>query len=143
MFQLHPRLAADCEQLGRFSLCQLLLLRDANYPWFILVPQKEDITEIHHLGEADQQQLLRESVLLARAMERAFAPDKLNVAALGNLVPQLHVHHIARYREDPAWPAPVWGRLPAKPYQADQLAETAGRLIAALPPDAGFEPSTP
>jgi diadenosine tetraphosphate (Ap4A) HIT family hydrolase len=115
-------------------------MRDANYPWFILVPCREDVREIHHLDTADQQQLLRESVQLAQAMEQAFTPDKLNVAALGNMVPQLHVHHVARYRDDPAWPAPVWGRAPARPYAAEQLAETKTRLLAALSAEAGFRP---
>jgi diadenosine tetraphosphate (Ap4A) HIT family hydrolase len=141
MFELHPQLAADCVPLGRFPLCQLLLLRDANYPWFVLVPQRPDMREIHQLDEADQQQLLRESVLLARAMEQAFKPDKLNVAALGNLVPQLHVHHVARYRADPAWPAPVWGKVPALAYGPGELERTAAHLLAALPAEAEFTPA--
>jgi diadenosine tetraphosphate (Ap4A) HIT family hydrolase len=143
MFQLHPQLAADCQLLGRFPLCLLLLLRDANYPWCVLVPARDDIREIHHLHVEDQQQLLRESVLLARTMEAVFAPHKMNVAALGNLVPQLHLHHVARYTDDPAWPAPVWGRVPAKPYGEGELAAVAQRLIAALPADAGFKPTSP
>lgn len=138
MFELHPQLAADCHVVGRFPLCELLLLKDANYPWFILVPARPDIREIHQLSEADQQQLLRESVLLGRTMEAVFAPDKLNVAALGNMVPQLHLHHVARYENDPAWPAPVWGRVPAKPYDATGLANTEHRLVEALPEDCGF-----
>lgn len=142
MFQLHPQLAADCVELGRFPLCRLLLLRDANYPWFVLVPARADVREIHHLAEPDQLQLLKESVALARAMEQAFAPDKLNVAALGNMVPQLHVHHVARYKDDPAWPAPVWGRVPAKAYAEGELEATAGRLLAALPDGCGFDAAT-
>ena len=98
-----------------------MLVLDANYPWFILVPDRENITEIHQLDEADQQQLMRESVLLSRALEKAFSPDKLNIAALGNLVPQCHIHHIVRYRTDVAWPAPVWGRVPVKPYTEEEL----------------------
>lgn len=141
MFALHPQLAADCLLLGRFPLCLLLLLKDANYPWFVLVPERADIREIHHLTDDDQRQLLRESVTLARAMEAAFQPDKLNVAALGNLVPQLHVHHVARYHADPAWPAPVWGRVPARAYAPDELARTAAHLLDALPADAPFTPA--
>jgi len=110
----------------------LLLLRDANYPWFILVPDREAITEIHQLDEADQQQLMRESVLLSRALETAFTPDKLNIAALGNIVPQCHIHHIVRYRSDAAWPAPVWGRVPLKEYSEDALARVAGVVKQAL-----------
>jgi len=132
MAQLHPQLAQDCLKLGQFPLCQLLLLRDANYPWFILVPDREAIREIHHLSEQDQQQLLRESMALSRALELAFSPDKLNIAALGNMVPQLHIHHIARYTTDPAWPAPVWGHLPAKAYLDEELAAVVGAIRSAL-----------
>ena len=116
MATIHPQLMQDCQLLGNFTLCHLLLMRDANYPWCILVPDRDDISEIHQLSETDQQQLFRESSLLSVAMESAFSPDKLNIAALGNVVPQLHLHHVARYRTDAAWPAPVWGRVPAKPY---------------------------
>lgn len=113
---LHPRLAADTAPVGNFVLSRLLLSNDANYPWLILVPRRADIREIHDLSEADQQQLLRESMLLSRALMTAFSPAKLNIAALGNMVPQLHVHHIARFENDAAWPAPVWGRVPAIDY---------------------------
>lgn len=117
-WSLHPRLAADTVAVGDFGLSRLLLSNDANYPWLILVPRRAGIREIHELDEADQLQLLRESMLLSRALESAFAPTKLNLAALGNMVPQLHVHHIARYDTDPAWPAPVWGKVPAIDYDA-------------------------
>jgi diadenosine tetraphosphate (Ap4A) HIT family hydrolase len=129
-FELHPQLAADTHRLGRFELCLLLLINDAQYPWCILVPQRPGIREIHELAEADQLLLLRESVLLGRALPAAFGPGKLNVAALGNVVPQLHVHHILRFPGDPAWPAPVWGRHPPKPYTPKEL---AGRRAALLP----------
>ncbi len=115
-WSLHPRLAADTAPVGNFVLSRLLLSNDANYPWLILVPRRADIREIHDLSEADQQQLLRESMLLSRALMTAFSPAKLNIAALGNMVPQLHLHHIARYDNDSAWPAPVWGRVPAIDY---------------------------
>ena len=119
---IHPQLANDCLLLGKFTLSHLLLMRDANYPWCILVPDREGIAEIYQLSETDQQQLLRESSQLSLAMDAAFNPDKLNIAALGNVVPQLHIHHIARYRTDAAWPAPVWGRVAVKPYSEDKLA---------------------
>ena len=109
MAELHPQLARDCRLIGRFPLCRLLLMLDANYPWFILVPDREGITEIHQLDSDDQQRLLHESSSLAGVLEEVFQADKLNIAALGNVVPQLHVHHIVRYENDPAWPAPVWG----------------------------------
>lgn len=141
MASLHPQLANDCLLLGRFELCRLLLMRDANYPWCILVPDRDAVTEIHQLSEADQQQLLRESSQLSRALETVFEPDKLNIAALGNVVAQLHIHHIARYRNDPAWPAPVWGRVAAKPYTDELLGTTARSLLGGLSdgftPDAG------
>jgi diadenosine tetraphosphate (Ap4A) HIT family hydrolase len=85
------------------------------------VPERDDITEIHQLDDADRDRLWEESTLLSRAMVKGFEPDKLNIAALGNQVPQLHVHHIARYRHDPAWPRPVWGTLPAKSYYAAEV----------------------
>src|SRR5262245_27562488 len=96
-FELHPRLAADTIVLGDFPLCRLLLMNDAQYPWFILVPRRAGAREIYQLDERDQQQLLKESAQLSRAVMDAFRGEKLNVAALGNLVPQLHVHHVVRY----------------------------------------------
>lgn len=127
-WSLHPRLAADTVAIGDLPLSRLLLSNDANYPWTILVPRRADIREIHELRDADQLQLLRESGQLARALVAVFAPTKLNIAALGNVVPQLHVHHIARHADDAAWPAPVWGKVPAIDY------DTAARdhRIAAL-----------
>lgn len=133
MFELHPRLRQDCLELGAFSLCRLLLMNDSQYPWLILVPQRPDITEIFQLEAADQQQLQQESSRLARAMYQAFQPDKLNIAAIGNLVPQLHLHHVARYRGDKAWPAPVWGHAPAIPYNAAGISAVKRRLAEALP----------
>jgi diadenosine tetraphosphate (Ap4A) HIT family hydrolase len=129
---LHPQLENDCLVLGRLELCQVLLMRDANYPWCILVPDRENVTEIHHLNEADQQQLMRESVLLSRALEKVFSPDKLNIAALGNIVPQCHIHHVVRYRTDPAWPAPVWGRVAVKEYSEEALAEVVAAVKQVL-----------
>jgi diadenosine tetraphosphate (Ap4A) HIT family hydrolase len=132
MATIHPLLVKDCQLLGRFMLNHLLLMRDANYPWFILVPDREGISEIHQLSEADQQQLLRESSQLSMALESAFSPDKLNIAALGNVVPQLHLHHIARYKTDAAWPTPVWGKVPAKPYLDYELAAVVQSLTSLL-----------
>lgn len=116
-FELHPKLAADTFVIGDLDLCRLLLMNDSQYPWCVLVPRRPDIREIYQLSEADQQLLLRESSTLGRAMMKAFDGTKLNIGALGNVVPQLHVHHIVRFETDPAWPNPVWGRLPAKPYE--------------------------
>jgi diadenosine tetraphosphate (Ap4A) HIT family hydrolase len=133
MFELDPRLRADCLPLGRFPLSQLLLMNDANYRWLILVPERADVSELYQLSEQDQQQLMRESCYLARQLAHGFRADKMNVAALGNVVSQLHVHHIVRYRGDPAWPAPVWGKVPARPYTEEGLVEVRAVLAAVLP----------
>lgn len=132
MFALHPQLASDGIQIGQFELSQLLLINDRQYPWFVLVPRREDVTEIFQLDEEDRVQLLRESCWLAEALKDAFAADKINIAALGNMVSQLHVHHIVRYRNDAAWPAPVWGKLVAVPYTDEQVAECVARLQSVL-----------
>ncbi|MGE0371082.1 MAG: HIT domain-containing protein [Gammaproteobacteria bacterium] len=141
MVDLHPQLKADTVEVGRFPLCRLLMMKDANYPWFILLPDRAEVTEIHHLSEADRIQLTRESALLAEALDKAFRPDKLNIAALGNVVPQLHIHHIVRYRHDPAWPAPVWGRVPAAGYKFDCLNGVIAKLRYALGTESGFKPA--
>lgn len=114
-FQLHPRLAEDCFWIGSLPLSELLLMNDQQFPWFILVPRRE-ATEIYQLQVPDQQQLLQESSVLAEAIQTIYQPDKLNIAAIGNLVPQLHLHHVARYQNDGAWPAPIWGKQAPKPY---------------------------
>ncbi len=136
---LHPQLEKDCFVIGRFPLSLLLLINDSNYPWFILVPQREDVSEIHQLSEQDQQQLMRESSQLSSYIEKEFAADKMNVAALGNMVPQLHIHHVARYISDPAWPAPVWGKFPAAPY-AHKEGEVICSRMARLLEEFGLEP---
>lgn len=132
MFTLHPRLAEDCYYLGDFTLSALLLAKDANYPWCILVPRRADIREIHQLDTADRQQLLLESCALSVCLEKEFNADKLNVAALGNVVPQLHVHHIARFETDPAWPAPIWGQQVAASYGQENLERVIGFIKSGL-----------
>lgn len=132
MFVLHPQLEKDCFVIGRLSLCLLLIMNDRNYPWFILVPQRQNISEIFQLTAADQSTLWRESGMLSEALYRHFAADKMNIAALGNVVPQLHIHHIVRYRKDPAWPAPIWGKLPAEPYPECELQELLTNLTPVL-----------
>lgn len=135
MFRLHQQLADDGIVIGQFELSTLLLINDCQFPWFILVPQREDVTEVFQLDQADRNQLMRESCWLAEALKDAFSAHKINIAALGNMVSQLHVHHIVRYRDDPAWPAPVWGKLPAVPYTQEQLAERVARLQTVLTSD--------
>ncbi|MFP3874136.1 MAG: HIT domain-containing protein [Thiohalophilus sp.] len=132
MTNIDPKLAADCLLLGKFPLSHLLLMQDANYPWFILVPDRVNIQEIYQLPAEDQRQLLYESSLLGESLMKGFMGDKLNIAALGNVVPQLHLHHIVRYQSDPAWPAPVWGKVPVRPYDADLLEQVIGILKQVL-----------
>jgi len=130
---LHEQLKQDCFMIGRLPLSLLLLMNDSQYPWFILVPQRARVGEIHQLSEADQQELMRESSQLAACIEAAFKADKINIAALGNVVPQLHIHHIVRYTTDPAWPAPVWGKLKAQPYgdgKADAIMAKLSRNLS-------------
>jgi diadenosine tetraphosphate (Ap4A) HIT family hydrolase len=125
---LHPQLAADTVPVGDLALSRVLLAKDANYPWLILVPRRPAFTEIIDLEENEQVQLLGEIAAAARALKQITACDKLNIAAIGNVVAQLHVHVVARRRDDIAWPKPVWGAAPAKEYD-DGARE---RLIAAL-----------
>lgn len=117
-WSLHPQLAADTVPVRDLPLCAALLNDDANYPWLILVPRRADIVEIVDLDDDDRVQLMREIALASRALKAVTACHKLNVAALGNAVPQLHVHVIARQTTDAAWPNPVWGRVPQKPHEA-------------------------
>jgi len=131
MAAIHSQLSADCIALGRFSLCHLLLMNDSNYPWFILVPDRDDIREMYQLDTTDREQLLDESCRLSEFIMSAFEGEKLNVAALGNQVPQLHLHHIVRYTTDPAWPGPVWGKFPALSYTDQALSEIRSKFNGA------------
>lgn len=139
MFALDSRLVQDTVVLGDFPLCRLLLSKDANYPWFILVPRRADISEVFELQADDQQQLWKETTRLAQALQGAFAADKMNVATLGNVVGQLHMHVIVRRRDDAAWPAPVWGKVPAIEYDGAGLEAIGQRLRAVLPDDFIFQ----
>lgn len=131
MFKLDERLQRDTVTLGDFDLCRLLVHRDARFPWFILVPRRADVFEIYQLSQGERVQMLNESCLLAEAMVDVFAPDKINIATLGNQVPQLHQHHIARFITDPAWPNPVWGSPPEE-YAAAQLEERMEAMVRVL-----------
>lgn len=138
MFELHAQLQKDCVVVGDFTLCRVLLLNDSQYPWFILVPRRAQMREVFELADDDRAQFHRESDRFAALLADNFAADKLNIAALGNMVPQLHVHHIVRYQTDPAWPAPVWGKLPAKPYDAAALQSVLGKVRTMLRGECGF-----
>lgn len=138
VFALDSRLQQDTLTIGDFPLCRLLLSNDANYPWFILVPRRDDISELFQLDVADQQRLWQETTALAEVLKDSFDADKINVATLGNVVSQLHMHVIVRKRDDAAWPAPVWGKHPAKPYSAEQVAAIRERLRLVLDEDFTF-----
>jgi diadenosine tetraphosphate (Ap4A) HIT family hydrolase len=121
MFILDERLQNDTVLIGRLPLSQVLLMNDKRYPWVILVPARNDVFEYYHLSEIDRTQLMKESNLVIEKMADYFSPKSMNVAALGNVVPQLHQHHVCRYSDDPAWPGPVWGHSPAIAYSAEEL----------------------
>ncbi len=132
MFQLHPRLQADTVALGDYELCRVLLMNDARYPWVILVPRRADISEPFELEPDDQQALHAESLFTSRALAAAYPNAKLNVASLGNVVRQLHVHHVVRTANDAAWPGPVWGHSAPTPYAADALERAVNLLRASF-----------
>lgn len=135
MFTLDPRLQQDTVVLGDFPLSRLLLMNDARYPWFILVPRRADVSELFQLNASDQLQLWQETTRLAERLKDLFKADKLNVATLGNVVAQLHMHVIVRRRGDDAWPAPVWGRHPSLAYGAGEVEAIRSRLHMALGDD--------
>ncbi|RUO21287.1 hypothetical protein CWE08_05875 [Aliidiomarina iranensis] len=132
MFMLHKQLEADCFNLGRLPLCQVLMMNDRQYPWFILVPRRPNVSEIFQLSSADQAALWHESSWFGQMIMDVFNGEKLNIGALGNMVPQLHLHHIVRNQYDASWPAPVWGRLPAKHYSVEDAAKRIGLIEARL-----------
>lgn len=134
-FHLHPQLADDTVPVIELALCEVRLMDDANHPWLVLVPRIADVTELIDLDTAQRTQLTAEIDATSRALKSLFKPDKLNIAALGNMVPQLHVHVIARFRNDIAWPRPVWGVANACPYAPEQLVERINALSTALRPD--------
>ena len=139
-FELDSRLENDCITLGNFPLSRLLLMNDANYPWFILVPRRAEASEIYHLSAEDQVQLLHESSFLAENLHDVFDGDKMNIAAIGNMVKQLHLHHVVRYQGDVAWPAPVWGAKPAIPYTDEQIHSIYQKLELMLNDEVDFVP---
>ena len=132
MFTLHERLKADTREVTRLHLCRVLLMNDRSFPWLILVPEREHIREIHELVEKDRQMLMEEIALSSRIIGHLYKPDKINVGALGNLVPQLHIHVIGRFRSDRAWPGPVWGSGQAGPYGDADFQCEAGRIDKAF-----------
>ncbi|MCW5729289.1 MAG: HIT family protein [Alphaproteobacteria bacterium] len=132
MFDLHPRLAADTLPVTELRLSRLLLMNDRTFPWLILVPRRNGVTELIDLAAEEQVQLMEEISNASRALREVARPDKLNIGMLGNLVPQLHVHVVGRFREDRAWPGPVWGSGAAVPYEAQAAGRFIGRIRASL-----------
>jgi diadenosine tetraphosphate (Ap4A) HIT family hydrolase len=136
-FDLHPVLERDTVPVTVLALCRVLLMRDRRFPWLILVPERDGVREIVELVPADRGTLIEEIALASEALRRLVQPDKLNVGALGNVVPQLHVHVVARFTADPAWPGPVWGSGAAEPYEPAELDD----LVATLKVQLGIRPS--
>lgn len=132
MYLLHPTLAADSIHLGQLTLCDVLLANNKTYPWLILVPKRHDIKEIYELSLEDQQQLIEESSIVAKKLAQHYQADKINIAAFGNQVPQLHMHIMVRFKTDPAWPNPIWLNMQPVNYNNDEqavLAETLRQLL--------------
>ncbi len=128
LFVLDTRLEADTFRIGESALNLLLLMNDSRYPWCILVPKQAGLREIYELSTKDQSTLLIESSLLAKTMMTTFMQEKMNIGALGNVVSQLHIHHVGRRQNDPAWPAPVWGHSQATPYSSDNRKQNVQAL---------------
>src|SRR5215471_6302843 len=120
-WSLHPQLARDTVTIGDLALARVLVANDANWPWLILVPRRQGVCEIIDLDEVEQAALMTEIALASRALKEVTACDKLNVAALGNMVPQLHVHVIARRAGDAGWPKPIWGAAPPIAHEPGEL----------------------
>jgi diadenosine tetraphosphate (Ap4A) HIT family hydrolase len=127
-WSLHSQLAADTAPVCDLALSRLLLMNDANFPWLILVPRRAGVSEIIDLG--DEQPLLMDEISkVSRALKEETRCDKLNVAAIGNMVPQLHIHVVARRKDDAVWPKPVWGAIPARPYEAQAMQRFAEAIL--------------
>ena len=129
-FSLHPQLAADAIAIGDLGLSSVLLMDEARFPWFILVPRRAGASEVTDLSDEDAATLIAEIRIATRVMLGLAKPDKINVGALGNMVPQLHVHVVGRFRSDPAWPGPVWGHGSRSPYPAHAAAALVERAAA-------------
>lgn len=131
-WELHPQLAQDTLALGDLPLSRVLLSRDANFPWLIVVPRRVGASELIDLPDAEQIEAYREVAGAARALKQVTECDKLNIAAIGNMVPQLHIHVVARRKTDPVWPRPMWGALPPRSYAQGELERLAMTLRAAI-----------
>lgn len=134
-FQLDSRLQNDTVRIASWPLCEVLLMNDANYPWCILVPRVSGLSELFQLTRSQRQQLDLESWFLSTSLMDLFQGEKLNVAALGNVVRQLHIHHVVRFSDDPAWPSPIWGKLPVRGLSEAALKQRLQQLARLKEPD--------
>lgn len=137
MFTLHPQLLQDTYFIGKLPLCRVLLMNNKVFPWLILVPERENIVEIFQLSAKDRKILIEEIALMSEILNKTYWPDKINVAALGNQVEQLHVHIIARFKTDDAWPKPVWGHE-SSPYNNESIVEITKKICANCTKIKGF-----
>ena len=131
-FSLNSRLKADTIKIAAFELSELLLMNDKNYPWFILVPRRSNISEIFQLNDQDQTQLYKEISYLSEILQKFYQADKVNIGALGNMVPQLHIHVIMRFKDDIAWPKPVWGLFEAINYSDEEITQISKDINALI-----------
>ena len=131
-FALHPDIIRDTAEIARLPLCRVGLMNDATYPWLVLSPMLPGLRDFHDVPVAHHAALMGEIGRASRALQQVYKPDKINVAALGNVTPQLHIHVIARRAGDPAWAKPVWGIVPAKPYETAAMGETIAKIRTAL-----------
>lgn len=131
-FELHPDLARDGVEVGHLRLSRLLLMKESRWPWLVLVPERAEMRDLHDLESLDQYRVCDEITTCSEVLKRLYAAQKINVAALGNMTPQLHIHVIARFSEDPAWPKPIWGALPTQPYPQAALEARVHELRQAL-----------
>ena len=132
MFTLHPQLAADIMLMDDWTLCRVLLMNDARFPWLILVPRIEGLRDFDDVPALERRRFHDEIDLASKALRAATGAEKMNVAALGNMVPQLHVHVVARFEADAAWPKPVWGQGEAEPYAPGKAELLTGKISAAV-----------
>jgi diadenosine tetraphosphate (Ap4A) HIT family hydrolase len=131
-FELDARLARDTDLVASLGLCQLRMMKDSRWPWFMLVPQRNSVSELFELKPLDQALLTFETNMVAAALKKATGAEKINVAAIGNIVRQLHVHVVARFEGDANWPGPIWGFGQSKPYDDAERRALIDRLTENL-----------
>ena len=131
-FALDPRLAADTEWVTDWALCTVRLMNDARFPWVVLIPRRPHVRELHDLGHGESLVLLQELQRVSKGFQRIFEPDKINIGALGNIVAQLHIHVVARRKDDVVWPGPVWGKAGREPYSEQARQTMIETLVTGL-----------